>query len=510
MVVLIATLAPFTGMIQFSSVTFLGFVAVAAVLYYALPGPRTRAALLLTVSALFYLLMAPTQFVILLGVTALAYTAGLAMDRGGDESPVPWRRYILIATLMVLVGGLVGFKYLGYFARVGNRLTDFAGLSAALPVLRLALPLGMSFWTFQTVAYVVDVHKGKTTAERNPLYFWLSVMFFPVVTAGPITKVQSLTAQLRQKHAFDYDGMQSGLLLIGRGFFKKLMIADRLVVIVDTVFNEPRAYAWGSNGLILFIAACFFAVQLYMDFSGYTDIVRGAARLFGVELPVNFRAPYLARSVPDFWRRWHISLMDWLKEYVYIPLGGNRVSTPRRYANLLAVFAISGLWHGTGLTYLVWGLLNGFYQVVGNLTAPFRDRVVGTLGIDRDTIGHRAFQTASTFVLITVAWVFFRADSMVDALYVLRNMFSPSLWVFSDGSLLKLGLSAVELRLALVSAALVFGAEWLSFRRDLLVGLRGQHLAYRWAVYYSLILTVVIFGAYGGTYNAADFVYFKY
>jgi len=501
--------APFVGIIQFTSVSFLLFLAITAIVYYLLPGARSRTALLLAASSTFYVLLAPRSFGILLSVTAVAYLAGLLLARLGDEQ-TRLRRGVLIGSVVLLIGDLVVFKYFDFIVQAGNRAVSVAGISGSIPLVRLALPLGISFWTFQTVAYVVDVYKGKAKSESNPFYFWLSVMFFPVVTAGPITKIQSLTTQLREKHRFDYSGMQSGLLLIGRGFFKKLLIADRLAVFVDNVFSHPRAYSWSTNGLTLFIAAAFFAIQLYMDFSGYTDIVRGAARLFGVELPINFRAPYFARNVREFWRRWHITLMAWLREYVYIPLGGNRRGRSRRYLNLMVVFAISGLWHGTGVTFLVWGLLNGFYLIAGEILEPANHRLMKALHIERSTFGHRVFQTILTFVLITTAWVFFRANTISDALFMVSRMFSPSLWVLSDGSLLKLGLSAAELAIAIIAAAVIFVLEWISLRKDLLVALRHQPLLYRWVAYYGLILVIVIFGAYGGVYNALDFVYFKF
>ena len=501
------------GIIQFSSAPYLIFLAVAVIAYFLLPGPRTRTAWLLSLSTAFYLLLSPRSFVVLIAVAAVSYLSGLLLERtqpiADDEPGGSARRLLLVATIVVLVGGLVAFKYLGFFGVLSNQVLGLAGLAASIPVLRFALPLGISFWTFQTVAYVVDVYKGKTPAEHNPFYFLLAVMFFPVVTSGPITRVQALVAQLKTKHHFDYDQMQSGLLLIGRGFFKKLMIADYLVVFVNTVFNDPQAYAARSKSVLL-VAAVFFAIQLYCDFSGYTDIVRGSARLFGVELPINFRAPYFSRSVQDFWRRWHITLMDWLREYVYFPLGGSRVKPIRHYVNLLTVFAISGLWHGAGLTYLVWGLLNGSYQVAGQLLAPLREWVVRLLRVDRATLGHRIFQTVTTFALITVAWVFFRANTIHDALYIIRRMFVPTPWVFVDGTLLKQGLSAAELAIALVSASLVFGAEWLSLRKDLLETIRAQYLVYRWLVYFVLIFAIVVFGAYGGIYKASDFVYFKF
>ena len=508
---MVDSLSSFIGVIQFSSATYLLMLTGAVLVYFAFPGARTRAVWLLVVSSAFYLLLSPGSFPILLAVAAMAYAAGLALgwaDRNMGESGDAARRWIVGATVVALVGALVIFKYLGFLGQIGNAALGVAGLSASLPVLRIALPLGISFWVFQTVAYVVDVYRREIEPERNLLYFLASVTFFPVVTSGPITRIQSLVEQLDTKHQFDYEGMQSGLLLIARGFFKKVMVADRLVVFVDAVFAHPRSYQ--GNTTVLLIAAVFFALQLYFDFSGYTDIVRGSARLFGVELPINFRAPYFAHSVQDFWRRWHMTLMDWLKRYVYIPLGGNRKGTVRQYVNLLVVFAVSGLWHGAGVTYLVWGLLNGAYQIAGRLLAPARSWTLRALRIDPATAGHRVLQTVMTFTLITIAWVFFRANSMSDALFIVTRMFVPTPWTLTSGALLKQGLSAAELGVALISAFAVFGVEWVSLRSDLLGALRAQHVAYRWAFYYVLILAVVVFGAYGGVYAAANFVYFKY
>lgn len=494
------------GVFQFSSGPYLVLLALAVIVYFLLPGPRTRAIWLLALSGVFYVTMSPRSSVVLLLVSALSYAVGLLLDRTEREDV---RKGVLIGALVVLVGGLAAFKYLGLMSRVDSALNAL-GPYAYLPTMKLLLPLGVSFWTFQTIAYVVDIYKRKTEAERNPLYFLLAVSFFPIVTSGPITRVQDLVSQLKVKHRFDYDAMQSGLLLIARGFFKKLMIADRLAIFVNTVFAKPGSYTPQYNSTVLLVAAVFFAIQLYCDFSGYTDIVRGSARLFGVELPINFRNPYFARSVRDFWRRWHITLMDWFRDYIYIPLGGNRVGKVRRYVNLLAVFAISGLWHGEGFTYLVWGLLNGFYQIAGQLLAPVNQKVAGFLKVDRDTFGHHVFQTVVTFALVTVAWVFFRANTLGEAVYVATRMWVPTPWVFTDGTLLRQGLGSAEMLVALLSITVLFVSEYLSQRVDLLITLRQQPLAYRWAFYYALILAIVIFGAYGGTYNAADFVYFKY
>ena len=279
---------------------------------------------------------------------------------------------------------------------------------------------------------------------------------------------------------------------------------------MNTVFSNPRDYKGTVDGLIFTVAAVFFAVQLYCDFSGYTDIVRGSARLFGVELPINFRAPYFAHNVKEFWRRWHITLMDWLRDYVYFPLGGNRKGALRRDLNVMIVFLVSGLWHGAGLSFIVWGALNGLYQIAGERLKPARDRVIAVLGIDRSTLGHRVIQTAITFGLITFSWVFFRANSLDDAVYMASRMFLPTVWIFTDGTMAEQGLSYAELAIALLSAGAVFTMDWMSLRMDLLAGFNREHLLVRWAVYYGLILVVVVFGRYGGTYNAADFVYFKF
>lgn len=501
------------GVFQFSTGPYLVLLALTVIGYYLLPGARTRAIWLLTISAGFYLTLSPRSYAILLGIATISYVSGRLLNTD-DNSPNgmqdAWRRPLLIASIALIVCVLAVFKYLGFLGAIGSDALGLVGVSASLPVLKLALPLGISFWSFQGIAYLVDVYRGQTPAVRNPLYFLVSVAYFPVVTAGPITRIQRLVSLLSVKHRFSYPDMQSGLLLIGRGFFMKLMIADRLAVFVNTVYGNPRAYTTQSNSSILLTAAVLYSIQLYCDFSGYTDIVRGSSRLFGVELPINFRAPYFSRSARDFWRRWHITLMDWLRDYVYIPLGGNRLGKNRRFLNLAVVFGLSGLWHGAGFNYLVWGFLNGAYLIAGETLEPVRARLVRVLRIDRDSFGHQTMQTIMTFTLVTIAWVFFRASTLPEALHIVSQMFVPTPWVFFDGTLLKQGLGAPELGVALISTAALFTVEWLSLRHDLLDLLRRQSLPYRWAFYYSLILVIVVFGAYGGTYDAADFLYFKY
>jgi D-alanyl-lipoteichoic acid acyltransferase DltB (MBOAT superfamily) len=302
--------------------------------------------------------------------------------------------------------------------------------------------------------------------------------------------------------------MRSGLLLMLWGFIKKLVIADPLARIVNTVYSDPHKF--GADPLVLVAATLAFSVQIYCDFSGYTDIVRGSARLFGVDLLQNFDRPYESRSIREFWRRWHMTLMSWFKDYVYIPLGGSRVSPWRRRVNILTVFLVSGLWHGAGFTFIVWGLLNGAYQIVGEWLTPLRERIAGVLHLGPDSKIRAVFATIITFGLITIAWVFFRAESLRDALYILRTMVGASWTPHTNYALGHIGLTTKQLAVVAVATAFMFIAEWVSGRVDMSGILQRQNVAVRWFVYQAGILLVVIFGYYGAQYDAASFAYFKF
>jgi len=489
---------------QIASVVYLAFLGAVAIAYFALPGVRTRTLLLLGASLAFYYSLSPRWAGVLLLVIAVGYVGGEAIELAGGDAGSRKRRAAVFVVAVVAI--LAFFKYAGVSSAAVNPALGLVGMQP----LRLALPIGISFWTFLTIAYLVEVAKGAVPAERNLPRYALFVSFFPQVSAGPIASPKALLPQLAQKHRFSYDKMQSGLLLVAWGFAKKLLVADPLGVLVQSVYHHPQRYTGGHNGLILGVASIAFAVQIYCDFSGYTDIVRGSARLFGIELLRNFDRPYFARSVKEFWRRWHMSLMEWLKRYVYIPLGGSRVPTWRRYANILAVFLLSGIWHGAGLTFVAWGVLNGAYQVLGDATAPLRDGLVRILGVDRETTLYRAFQTALTFVLVTMAWVFFRAESLGDALYILPRMFAPTFHVLTDGSLDRLGLTHPQLVAVVVSALCVFAVEYVATRTYLIPFVKRQSLPLRWSAYLALIFAIVVFGYYGPAYNAAGFAYFKF
>ncbi|MCL2403639.1 MAG: MBOAT family protein [Coriobacteriia bacterium] len=463
------------------------------------------------------MLFSPALVWIIVLVSASAWLFALILDRIQQKKEI-FRRLVFIAGLATTLASLFYFKYAGLATEVTAQIISLvSAVQIQSPTLTLLMPVGISFWTFQTVAYLVDVYWGKTKAIKNPFWFLLGTTFFPIVTMGPITRLQELIPQLQTKHRFDYNRIQSGLLLIGWGFFKKLMIADGLAIFVSSVFDNPRNFSGTEHGLIFFVAAAFFAIQLYADFSGYTDIVRGSARLFGVDLPLNFRAPYFARTVGDFWRRWHMTLMDWFHDYVWLtvlysrPVKRLNLKT-RKYISVMTVFLISGLWHGAGWTFVVWGLLNGVYQVMGEILKPANDWLVKALYINRTSFSHKLLQTSFVFTLLTIAWVFFRANTMSDALYILPRMFVPTFWIFTDETMINQGLNFEQLMIifAAIIAVWIFDFFKAEKGHDVLAWLNGQHVIFRWICYFILIFTIVIFGHYGGAYNAADFIYFQF
>ena len=487
----------------FSSLAYLVFLPVVALFYFLLPKP-VKNPMLLAASYYFYMNWNAVFALLLLAATAVTYIGGRLI---GQAKTGRGKRGILAACLVLLLGVLYFFKYWNFTMEGIRTLADaLFAMKLADGRLNILLPVGISFFTFQVVGYLVDVYRGKTAPERNFITYALFVAFFPQLLSGPIARSTQLLPQFRETNRFDFDRMRSGLLLMGWGFFKKLVIADRLCVVANTVFSDVRKY----DGVELLVAMVCFSFQIYCDFSAYTDIARGSARILGFSLMQNFQSPYLSRSIREFWQRWHISLSSWFRDYLYIPLGGSRKGMARKYVNLLVVFLVSGLWHGAAMSFVVWGLLNGLYQMIGEITLPAREKVLRMAGIDRQSSFHRGTQVLVTFLLATTAWVFFRAATLPDALYVAAHMWVPDLWKWTDGSLLKLGLDLPELALGLVSAVGVIAVEGVVQRRKNLVAvLVAQPLVYRWAAYLCLLISVLILGRYG-MFAAQSFLYFQF
>jgi D-alanyl-lipoteichoic acid acyltransferase DltB (MBOAT superfamily) len=398
--------------VSFATLHFLAFFALVTVAYFALRR-RGAWALLLLASLYFYMVWRPIYVLLLLTSISCDYAAALLMARSQRPGV---RRSALAASLGVNLAILITFKYADFFVSQAALVIP----AASSLHLGLVLPLGISFYTFQAMSYAVDVYRRTLPAERNYFRYALFVMFFPQLVAGPIERAGHLLPQLRENHAFDASRTASGLRLILWGLLKKMVIADNLAVLVDRAYAGPDRFSAFS----LLLATVMFAYQIFCDFSGYSDIAVGSARVLGVELMANFDRPYAAASISEFWQRWHISLSTWFRDYLYIPLGGNRSGTRRRYENLFVTFCVSGLWHGANWTFVVWGAYHGALVVAEYATAAWRQRLGAACGLAGNSLLLRSLQVVATFVLVNVGWVFFRAPSIGAAWSILGGIVS--------------------------------------------------------------------------------------
>lgn len=385
-----------------------------------------------------------------------------------------------------------------------GRLFALVHIELQIPVFDIVLPVGISFYIFQALSYTVDVYRDEIYAEKNFFRYALFVSFFPQLVAGPIERSKNLLKQMAEPKKFDYDSVREGLLLMLYGFFLKLVISDRCAVLVNQVYGDYMAY----QGFQLILANVFFAIQIYCDFMGYSVIAKGAAKVLGFELMENFKQPYLATSIKDFWRRWHISLSSWLRDYLYIPLGGNRGSKWKKYRNLMITFLVSGLWHGANTTFVLWGGLHGLYQVIGELTAPVFASIYKRFHVDRETFSWKFLRVIKTFLLVDIAWVFFRADSVQSAFLILRRCtLLSNTGLLLNGGLYQLGLNERNMTiLAIALLALLIVSVMRERGIQVLAWLSGQNIVFRYAVYWSgLVLILFSMDIVG-----QEFIYFQF
>ncbi len=452
--------------------------------YFMLPW-KWRWFWLLAASCLFYMFFVP-KYILILAVTILIdYVAGRVMESCRPER----RRMFLVMSIVSNLGMLFFFKYFNFFSENLHQAAEALGWNMPIPYLSIILPIGLSFHTFQSLSYVIEVYRGRQKAERHLGIFALYVMFYPQLVAGPIERPQNLLPQFHERHDFDYAKFVSGLQLVMWGLFKKTVVADRAAVFVNQIYGNLSAYH-GSHYLL---ATVLFAFQIYGDFSGYSDIARGLARTMGFELMRNFRAPYLAASISEFWQRWHISLSSWFRDYVYISLGGNRVSQSRNYFNLFVTFLLSGLWHGANWTYVIWGSLNGLYLIAQKyLGERFRVRVA------------HVWAVAVNFVLVCLTWVFFRAASLSDAMRVLSSIAREGLdWAALRPYVLS---NSMHLTLVAVFIGLLCFCDWLAFGGGAVRFKPMRPLIWRPALTVLALTAVLIFGRFANT----QFIYFQF
>lgn len=445
----------------------------------------------------------PVYILILLFTIAVDYVVGIKLDSMTDNRK---RRWFLTLSILGNVGILAVFKYFYFIEENLKTAAAFLDWNYSLSTLSIVLPIGLSFHTFQSLSYIIEVYRGNQKAERHFGIYALYVMYYPQLVAGPIERPQNLLHQLRTRHSLEYERVRDGLKLMLWGFFKKVAIADQVAITVDTVFDDPS----GFSGLSLLVALVMFGVQIYCDFSGYSDIAIGASKIMGVDLMLNFRQPYLARSISEFWRRWHISLSTWFRDYLYIPLGGNRVSSWRWQINMLIVFLVSGLWHGASWAFVIWGGLHGLYVIGSTLTKRLRANVVRVTRAERYPIAVAISSTAMTFALVCFAWIFFRAKTLSQAMDIVVRLpdgLQQDLIAMLSADYAAAFLANVRLsKYTLAAICILIIVDILEEKKGLWVWLNNRPTVVRWATYYALGLWILVrFNS-----EAKQFIYFQF
>lgn len=489
----------------FNSYQFLLFFPLITIIYYVIPR-KARTAVLLAASYYFYMSWNPKYIILIVASTVITYLSGVLIEIRPDI-----KKSILIACILCNIGILFFFKYFNWAVGCMNTiLRIFTGASVDIGW-NVILPVGISFYTFQALSYTADVYRGTISAERNIVKYALFVSFFPQLVAGPIERSENLLPQIEHLGGikFEYERVVKGIILVIWGLYMKMVIADRIAILVDEVFENYLNY--GTVELI--VGAVAFSIQIYCDFASYSIIAAGAAGVLGIKLMSNFETPYFSQDIKEFWRRWHISLSSWLKDYVYIPLGGNRCSKIRKYSNLLVTFLISGLWHGADGTYVLWGGVHGIFQIIGEATKPVKSFCCDKLGIKTDCWSWRALKVIIAFALTTFAWIFFRCSSITAALsYIKRIFITPDWWALFDGSLFQLGLDQKEwgiLRGALMILLIVDVIKYKS-GEQLDTVLCRQNAWFRWLVIIFMISSIWILGVYGPDVSSETFIYFQF
>ena len=487
----------------FNSIDFAIFFPAVFILYWLVSKNLTlRNALILISSYVFYGWW-DWRFLFLIIISSVVdFYVGQKLYKTQDKRK---RKYFLLISLIVNLGFLVYFKYTNFFIETFVDSFRLFGKELEVSTLNIILPVGISFYTFQTLSYTIDIYRNQLKPTKNGLAFFSFVAFFPQLVAGPIERASHLLPQFYKTYSFNYKMVKSGLLLMAFGLFKKMVIADRAALYVNEVYNNPLSY----DGIETITATVLFAFQIYCDFSGYSDIAIGAARTMGFDLMKNFDSPYFSKSITEFWRRWHISLSTWFRDYVYIPLGGSRKGKYRTYYNLFLVFLVSGLWHGAAITFVIWGAIHGLIIVIEKATSKAKKKVNGFLGLSKNNISNKLLFMCITFLIVDFAWVFFRANSFADAKIIVSGFFNNNLYELFGADLYLIGLKENEFYVLAFSIIALIGFEVLHRRKSAFAWLNKQSLIFRWSTYIAIALVITIFGVYGDD-NISEFIYFQF
>ncbi len=490
----------------FNSFEFILFFPVVTLLFWALPY-RWRWAHLLFASCIFYMAFVPAYILILFLTIIVDYIAGIVIENASKKSK---KKLYLGISIIANIGVLAVFKYYNFFAaNINSSLANLNLGMQALPVLKILLPIGLSFHTFQAMSYTIEVYRGHQKAERHFGIYALYVMFYPQLVAGPIERPQNILHQFHERQDFDYQRVVNGLKIMLWGLFKKVVIADRLAIFTAPLFDKPQDYP----SVFLLVGVFFFTFQIFCDFSGYSDIAIGAAQVMGFKLMQNFNLPYHSKSISEFWKRWHISLSSWFRDYLYIPLGGNRKGITRWYFNLFFIFLVSGLWHGANWTFILWGAIHGFYLIFAIVTEKQREKFWSILHIKKTWKVYSLIQIVSTFALVSFTWIFFRANNISDALYIVKQipfavkdighaLYTHELWLGKFEPFTKMN----NFYLSFTLIACMEIIHLIQRKKPLIELINAQPLLIRWSIYY-LGLGAVVFG---GVFKNTQFIYFQF
>lgn len=474
----------------FLSLYFYIFVFILLAIYYFFPVSK-RWMILLIGSLAFYYKITEKGFFLFLSTIFISYFMGQMIAETKKEK----KRKILTA------GSIIAVVIPLLLIKEGNFITD--GVLGKFTIDYIA-PLGISFYTLQIIAYLYDVYSRKIIPEKSLAKYTLFVSYFPQIIQGPIPRYGQLSRELFQDNRFDENKFVKGFHLVIWGFFLKFMIADKAAIVVNTVFNSFETY----KGSYVLVAGILYSIQLYADFQACVSMAQGVSGMFGIELVNNFHHPYFSRSIKEFWNRWHISLSTWLKDYIYIPLGGNRKGKLRKWFNIIIVFLISGMWHGAGDKYIFWGFLHAFYQIAGEMTAGVREYFYKWIRLERDSILGKIIQTSVTFLLVMFAWIIFRANSLQEGIAMLTSIFEVyNPWVLFSDRIFLLGLDIKECFVLLLSILVLIKVSCLQEKLEIRNWILQQHVILRWLIYIGAIEIIVIYGTYGFGFNAQDFIY---
>ncbi len=476
----------------FNSLHFLIFFPIVVIIYY-LTKHKFRWIILLFSSYYFYMSWNPKYILLIIFSTLIDYFSAIKID-STDSKKI--KKIFLALSLMTNLGLLFIFKYFNFFSDSFTKLINSFSLQLDPITLKFLLPVGISFYTFQTLSYTIDVYRGKLKAEKHLGIFAVYVSFFPQLVAGPIERATNLLPQFNKRVDLTYNKFSKGIKLILFGFFKKVVVADFAANYVNQIYNNVNLY----TGFPLIIATFAFALQIYCDFSGYSDIAIGTARILGIKLMTNFKAPYFAKSISEFWKRWHISLSSWFKDYLYIPLGGNRVSKLRWYSNIFIVFLVSGLWHGANWTFVIWGALHGIFLILDILTNSHIEKLNIFFSKLKINFLFKIVRVSITFTLVNLGWIFFRANTVSDAIYIISNLFKMINFSYLNSILIP------TLSLFIILGLFVFIEHIFVYYKNFKNKISNIHFIYKMIFFTILINMIFILGVF----TDAKFIYFQF